>query len=206
MRNEEPEAASRPFDKGRDGFVLGEGAGVLVLERADSARSRGAHVFAEVAGAALTSDAHHIAAPEPDGVGAARAVASALRDADAVPSDVVHVNPHATSTPLGDLAEVRALHRALGPAVSDVAVSATKAATGHLLGAAGGLEAVFAVLALDRQLAPPTRNLDDPADEVDLDVVRFEARDLQRAGVALSTSFGFGGHNAALAFRSWGAR
>ena len=119
---------------------------------------------------------------------------------------MVHVNPHATSTPLGDLAEVRALHRALGSAATAVAVSATKAATGHLLGAAGGVEAVLAVLALDRRLAPPTRNLDDPADEVDLDVVRFEARELTRPGIALSTSFGFGGHNAALAFRSWSAR
>ena len=202
MRNEEPEAASRPFDKGRDGFVLGEGAGVLVLERAEFAHARGARVFAELAGASLTSDAHHMAAPEPDGVGAGRALASALADAGAVPSDVVHVNPHATSTPLGDLAEARALRSVLGSAASEIPVSATKAATGHLLGAAGGVEAVLTVLALERGLAPPTRNLDDPDDEVGLDVVRFEARPLTRPGVALSTSFGFGGHNTALAFRS----
>jgi 3-oxoacyl-[acyl-carrier-protein] synthase II len=203
MRNDEPQAASRPFDKGRDGFVLGEGAGVLVLERAASAAARGAHVYAELAGAGITSDAHHIAAPDPEGAGAARAVVAAMRDADADPPEVVHLNPHATSTPLGDLAEVRALHTALGDAARHIPVSATKSATGHLLGAAGGVEAV---LALDQRLAPPTRNLDDPDDDADLDIVRIEARALDRPGVALSTSFGFGGHNTALAFRSWEKR
>jgi 3-oxoacyl-[acyl-carrier-protein] synthase II len=202
-RNDEPQAASRPFDKGRDGFVLGEGAGVLVLERASSAAARGAHVYAELAGAALTSDAHHIAAPDPEGRGAGRAIALAMRDAGASAEDVVHVNPHATSTPLGDLAEVKALHSALGDAARSIPVSATKSATGHLLGAAGGLEALLTVLALEHRLAPPTRNLDDPDDDVDLDVVRFEPRPLPMPGVALSTSFGFGGHNTALAFRSW---
>ncbi|MDQ1648457.1 MAG: 3-oxoacyl-[acyl-carrier-protein] synthase [Frankiaceae bacterium] len=202
-RNDEPGAASRPFDKGRDGFVLGEGAGVLVLERASSAAARGAHVYAELAGAGLTSDAHHIAAPDPEGAGAGRAVAFAMSDAGAAADEVVHINPHATSTPLGDLAEVKALHAALGDAVLSIPVSATKSATGHLLGAAGGLEALLTVLALEHRLAPPTRNLDDPDDDVDLDVVRFEPRPLPSTGVALSTSFGFGGHNTALAFRSW---
>jgi 3-oxoacyl-[acyl-carrier-protein] synthase II len=202
-RNDEPGAASRPFDKGRDGFVLGEGAGVLVLERASSAAARGAHVYAELAGAGLTSDAHHIAAPDPEGAGAGRAVAFAMSDAGAAADEVVHINPHATSTPLGDLAEVKALHAALGDAVLSIPVSATKSATGHLLGAAGGLEALLTVLALEHRLAPPTRNLDDPDDDVDLDVVRFEPRPLPSPGVALSTSFGFGGHNTALAFRSW---
>jgi 3-oxoacyl-[acyl-carrier-protein] synthase II len=202
-RNDEPGAASRPFDKGRDGFVLGEGAGVLVLERGSSAAARGAHVYAELAGAGLTSDAHHIAAPDPEGAGAGRAVAFAMSDAGAAADEVVHINPHATSTPLGDLAEVKALHAALGDAVLSIPVSATKSATGHLLGAAGGLEALLTVLALEHRLAPPTRNLDDPDDDVDLDVVRFEPRPLPSPGVALSTSFGFGGHNTALAFRSW---
>jgi 3-oxoacyl-[acyl-carrier-protein] synthase II len=206
LRNDEPGSASRPFDKGRDGFVLGEGAGVLVLERAASAIARGAHIYAELAGAGLTSDAHHVAAPDPAGAGAARAVAAALQDADADPADIVHINPHATSTPLGDLAEVRALHTALGDVATTVPVSATKSATGHLLGAAGGVEALFAVLALDHRLAPPTRNLDDQDDEATLDVVRIEARPLRRAGIALSTSFGFGGHNTALAFHSWMGR
>jgi 3-oxoacyl-[acyl-carrier-protein] synthase II len=204
-RNDEPQAASRPFDKGRDGFVLGEGAGVLVLERASSAAARGAYVYAELAGAGLTSDAHHIAAPDPEGAGAGRAVALAMADAGATADEVVHINPHATSTPLGDLAEVKALHLALGDAVRSIPVSATKSATGHLLGAAGGLEALLTVLALEHRLAPPTRNLDDPDDDVDLDVVRFEARPLPAPGVALSTSFGFGGHNTALVFRSWTA-
>jgi 3-oxoacyl-[acyl-carrier-protein] synthase II len=200
-RQDEPQAASRPFDKGRDGFVLAEGAAVLVLERASAARSRGAHIYAELAGAGLSSDAHSVAAPHPEGAGAARAVTSALSDAGASADDVVHVNPHATSTPLGDLAEARALGTALGPAAARVPVSATKASTGHLLGAAGALEAVLTALALERGVAPAIRNLDDPDDDVDLDLVRVTPRRLP-AGVALSTSFGFGGHNVALAFRS----
>jgi 3-oxoacyl-[acyl-carrier-protein] synthase II len=206
LRNDQPEAASRPFDKGRDGFVLGEGAGVLVLERASSAANRGAHIYAELAGAGLSSDAHHVAAPDPAGAGAARAVGIAMRDANAEPADVVHINPHATSTPLGDLAEVRALHTALGAIAAETPVSATKSATGHLLGAAGGLEALLTVLALERHVAPPTRNLDDQDDEATLDVVRFAPRRLDRDGVGLSTSFGFGGHNTALAFRTWTLR
>jgi 3-oxoacyl-[acyl-carrier-protein] synthase II len=159
-------------------------------------------VYAELAGAGITSDAHHIAAPDPVGAGAGRAVSLAMRDAGAVPTDVVHINPHATSTPLGDLAEVSALRSALGEVAGTVPVSATKSATGHLLGAAGGLEALLTVLALDHRIAPPTRNLDDQDDEAVLDVVRFEGRRLPANGIGLSTSFGFGGHNVALAFRT----
>ncbi len=200
-RNDEPEAASRPYDKGRDGFVMAEGAGALVLERASHAIARGATIYAEVAGAGITSDAFHVAAPDPEGAGASRAIEIALRGANAVPGDVVHVNAHATSTPVGDIAESAALHRALGTSVENVAVSATKAATGHMLGAAGAVEAVFSVLALKQGIAPPTRNLDSQDDEVALDVVRVEGRPIDGSGIALSTSFGFGGHNVALAFR-----
>jgi 3-oxoacyl-[acyl-carrier-protein] synthase II len=201
-REDEPEAASRPYDKGRDGFVLGEGAGVLVLERASAATARGAKVWAEVAGAGITSDAHHVAAPDPDGAGAARAVIAALRDAGVTPRDVVHVNAHATSTPAGDVAEALALRTSLGDDADHAVVSATKSCTGHLLGAAGAVEAAFSALALHHRVAPPTRNLDDPDDAVTLDVARVDARPLPDEGVALSTSFGFGGHNVALALRS----
>lgn len=200
-RNEEPAAASRPYDKGRDGFVMGEGAGALVLERRSHAIARGATIYAEVAGAGITSDAFHVAAPDPEGRGASRAISAALREADAAASDVVHINAHATSTPVGDIAESAAIHDALGAQAQDIAVSATKAATGHLLGAAGAIEAVFSVLALKNAIAPPTRNLDSQDDEVNLDVVRVEGRSIDAGGVALSTSFGFGGHNVALAFR-----
>jgi 3-oxoacyl-[acyl-carrier-protein] synthase II len=201
-RHDEPQAASRPFDKGRDGFVLGEGAGVLVLERPEHARARGAKVYAEIAGAAITADSHHIAQPDPAGAGAARAVTLALRDAGLSPSDVTHINPHATSTPAGDLAECAALRSALGAELDHVAVSATKGTTGHLLGAAGAVEAIAATLALHHRLAPPTRNLDDQDDEVSLDVVRLAPRELAATGVALSTSFGFGGHDVALVIRT----
>ncbi|MGI8682232.1 MAG: beta-ketoacyl-ACP synthase II [Mycobacteriales bacterium] len=200
-REDEPEAASRPYDKGRDGFVLGEGAGALVLEKAADARARGARVYAEVAGAGITSDAYHVAAPDPVGAGAARAIARALEDGCLSPADVVHLNAHATSTPTGDLAESVAIRSALGDSTDDVAVSATKSQTGHLLGAAGAIEAIFTVLALQHRLAPATRNLDDLDDDVQLDVVRMDARALGD-GAALSNSFGFGGHNVALAFRS----
>ena len=200
-REDEPEAASRPYDKGRDGFVLGEGAGALVLEKAADARARGARVYAEVAGAGITSDAYHVAAPDPVGAGAARAIARALEDGGLSPADVVHLNAHATSTPTGDLAESVAIRSALGDRTDDVAVSGTKSQTGHLLGAAGAIEAIFTVLALQHRLAPATRNLDDLDDDVQLDVVRMDARALGD-GAALSNSFGFGGHNVALAFRS----
>ena len=201
-REDEPDRASRPFDKARDGFLMGEGAGVLVLERIPDARARGARVYAELAGAGITSDAHHIAAPDPTGSGAARSVTLALRDASAAPSDVHHVNAHATSTPAGDVAECAALRLAFGADVDGVAVTATKSMTGHLLGAAGAVEAIATVLSLHHRTVPVIRNLDDPDDEVALDLVRAVPRPLPAESVAVSTSFGFGGHDVALAFRS----
>ncbi len=203
-RNETPETASRPYDTSRDGFVLGEGAAVVVLESEEHARARGATVYAEVVSAGLTSDAHHIAAPDPEGAGAARAMKAALEVGGIAASDVVHLNAHATSTPAGDVAESKAIRAALGDAADGVAVSATKSMTGHLLGAAGALEGVFCVLALHHRLAPPTTNLEDMDAEVHLDVVRKDPRPLAATGdlVALNNSFGFGGHNVALAFRS----
>jgi 3-oxoacyl-[acyl-carrier-protein] synthase II len=197
----EPEAASRPYDKGRDGFVLAEGAATIVLESAEHAAARGARIYAELVGAGITADAHHVAAPEPTGAGAARAMQIAMKDAAIAPSDVVHVNAHATSTPLGDVAEAQAIRTALGDASDNVAVTATKSCTGHLLGAAGALEAAVTILSLHNALVPATRNLDDPDDDVTLDVVRMTPRALT-PGVALSNSFGFGGHNVTLAFRS----
>jgi 3-oxoacyl-[acyl-carrier-protein] synthase II len=201
LRNDEPQAASRPYDKGRDGFVLGEGAGLLVLESAEHARARGARVYAEMAGAGVSADAHHVAAPDPTGTGAARAMTLALRDAELTPADVVHVNAHATSTPAGDVAEALAIRTALGAAADRVAVTATKSMTGHLLGAAGAVEAIATVLALAEGLAPAIRNLDDLDDDVRLDVVRVDPRPLP-PGAALSNAFGFGGHNVSLAFRT----
>jgi 3-oxoacyl-[acyl-carrier-protein] synthase II len=200
-RNDEPASASRPFDKARDGFVLGEGAGIVVLERAEFAAGRGARVRATALGSGASSDAHHVAAPEPNGAGAARALAMALRDAGVEPADVRHVNAHATSTPLGDVAEASALRTALGDAADSVVVSATKGSTGHLLGAAGAVEAIATVLALEERLAPPTRNLSDPDDDVDLDLARVDPRPLPAGAVAVSNAFGFGGHNLSLVFR-----
>ncbi|HEY6795369.1 MAG TPA: beta-ketoacyl-ACP synthase II [Kineosporiaceae bacterium] len=202
-RNDSPETASRPYDSARDGFVLGEGAALLVLEAEEHARARGARIYAELAGSGITSDAHHIAAPDPEGTGAARAITDALTAADARPSDVVHVNAHATSTAAGDIAEVRAIRAALGDATDGVSVSATKSMTGHLLGAAGALESIFTVLALHHRLAPPTINVEDLDPEVSLDVVRKDPRTLPYGDlVAVNNSFGFGGHNAAIVFRS----
>jgi 3-oxoacyl-[acyl-carrier-protein] synthase II len=202
-RNDDPAAASRPYDLNRDGFVLGEGAGVVVLESEEHARARGARIYAEVAGAGLTSDAHHIAAPDPVGAGAARAMLAALKAADASPSDVVHLNAHATSTPVGDTAEANSIRAALGDAPDGVCVSATKSMTGHLLGAAGAVEGIFTILALHHRLAPPTINVDDLDPEVNLDVVVDKPRPLGDGDlVALNNSFGFGGHNVALAIRS----
>ncbi|HMC71947.1 MAG TPA: beta-ketoacyl-ACP synthase II, partial [Mycobacteriales bacterium] len=198
----DPQEASRPYDKARDGFVLGEGAAVLVLETAEHARARGARVYAHLAGAGMSADAYHVAAPEPTGAGAARALALAMRDADLRPTDIAHVNAHATSTPLGDVAEASALRTALGDATSQVCVTATKSCTGHLLGAAGALEAVVTVLSLANRLVPATRNLDDPDDDVALDVVRMSPRQLPAGAAALSNSFGFGGHNVTLAFKA----
>ncbi|MCA1824020.1 MAG: beta-ketoacyl-ACP synthase II [Mycobacteriales bacterium] len=196
-RHDDPQAASRPFDAERDGFVLGEGAGIVVLESASHAQSRNAQRYAELAGAGVTSDAHHVTAPEPTGAGAARAMAMALETAALDPRDVGYVNGHATSTPIGDIAEANAINSVLG---REVAVSATKSMTGHLLGAAGAVEAVVTALSLRDGVAHPTRNYDKPDEACDLDVVRGEPRRLDRPA-ALSNSFGFGGHNVALAFR-----
>jgi 3-oxoacyl-[acyl-carrier-protein] synthase II len=196
-RHDEPEAASRPYDKGRDGFVLGEGAGVLVLEREEHAHARGARIHARLGGAGLASDAHHVTAPDPAGTGAARSITAALRDAGLVPTDIGHINAHATSTPLGDVAEARALALALG--AHRPPVTATKSCTGHLLGAAGAVEAVATVIALRDGLIPPVRNLDDLDDQADVDAVRVVPRQL-RHDAALSTSFGFGGHDVSLVF------
>jgi 3-oxoacyl-[acyl-carrier-protein] synthase II len=204
-RNDEPERASRPYDKGRDGFVLGEGAGIVVLESAEHAAKRGARVYAELAGVGLTSDAYHITAPDPEGAGAARAIRGALADAGVTAADVAHINAHATSTPVGDIAEAQAIRAALGDAADTIPVSATKSMTGHLLGAAGAVETVTTVLALRDRMAPPSINIDDPDDDINLNVVRNAPHALPDGTlVALNNSFGFGGHNVALAIRSIG--
>jgi 3-oxoacyl-[acyl-carrier-protein] synthase II len=200
-RNDTPETASRPYDTSRDGFVLGEGAGCMVLESEEHARARGARIYAEVVSAGLTSDAHHIAAPDPEGLGATRAMRDAMEAGDIDPRDVVHINAHATSTPVGDIAEAAALRAVLGARADEVVVSATKSMTGHLLGAAGAVESIFTVLALHHRTAPPTINVTDLDPKIELDVTVGGARELG-AGVALNNSFGFGGHNVALVFRS----
>jgi 3-oxoacyl-[acyl-carrier-protein] synthase II len=204
--NDEPARASRPYDKARDGFVLGEGAGILVLESAEHAAARGARVYAELAAVGMSADSHDIAQPEPTGRGISAALRHALADGAIDPAQVVHLNAHATSTPLGDVAELVALRAVLGEAAHGVAVSATKSMTGHLLGGAGGVETVFSVLAAYELIAPPTINVDDLDDEVTLDIVRGEPRKLvavTAAGpaVVLNNSFGFGGHNVVLAIR-----
>lgn len=199
-RHDDPASASRPFDKQRDGFVLGEGAAVLVLESRRHAEARGATPYATVAGAGMASDAHHVAAPDPDGAGASRAILAALRDAGLTAADVGHINAHATSTPTGDVAESRALRLALGSHADRVPVTATKSCSGHLLGAAGALEAAVTCLSLRDATVPAIRNLDDPDDDVDLDLVRVTPRSLARGTAAVSNSFGFGGHDVALAF------
>ncbi|MEU4640371.1 beta-ketoacyl-ACP synthase II [Micromonospora sp. NPDC023814] len=195
-RNDEPERASRPWDKGRDGFVLGEGAGILVLERADHAAARGARVYARLAGAGITSDGYDIVQPHPEGEGAIRAIAKAIADADVARSDITHVNAHATSTPVGDVAEIKALHEALG---DHPVLSSTKSMSGHLLGAAGALESIATILAIRDSVVPPTINLDDPDDGLTLEVAANKARHLD-IPAALNNSFGFGGHNVALVF------
>ncbi|TCB96469.1 beta-ketoacyl-[acyl-carrier-protein] synthase II [Micromonospora zingiberis] len=195
-RNDDPERASRPWDKGRDGFVLGEGAGIVVLERAEHAAARGARVYARLAGAGITSDGYDIVQPHPEGAGAIRAIAKAIADADVAKADIAHVNAHATSTPVGDLAEIKALHQALG---DHPVLTATKSMSGHLLGAAGALESIATILAIRDSVVPPTINLDDPDDGLDLDVVANKARELS-ISAALNNSFGFGGHNVALVF------
>jgi 3-oxoacyl-[acyl-carrier-protein] synthase II len=202
-RNDEPERASRPFDRGRDGFVLGEGAGMLVLESAEHAQRRGAQVLAVAAGSGYSADAHHIAQPEPSGHGIVAAIEAVLADAGLDPDQLVHVNAHATSTPAGDIVEGQAIAAALGAAADGVVVSATKSMTGHLLGGAGAVEAVATILALRDRVAPPTINLDDPDEDVRVDIAT-KPRELAPHGrapmAALNNSFGFGGHNVALAF------
>jgi 3-oxoacyl-[acyl-carrier-protein] synthase II len=202
-RNDDPERASRPFDKARDGFVLGEGAGMLVLESLSHARQRGAMVYAIAAGAGYSSDAYHIAHPAPDGAGIASAISRALADARVDPAQVVHVNAHATSTPEGDALEAQALVKALGSAMDGVIVTSTKSMTGHLLGGAGAIESVAAILALKEHVAPPTINLDDLDENVPIDVAT-EPRPLSKRGsepmAVLNNAFGFGGHNVSLVF------
>jgi len=202
-RNDDPEGASRPYDTGRDGFVLGEGAAVVVLESEEHAKARGARIYAEVCGLGMSSDAHHIAAPDPVGAGAARAMREAVESAGLTSADIVHINAHATSTPVGDIAESNAIRLAFGDEADHMAVSATKSMTGHLLGAAGALETIFSVLAIHHRLAPATINLDDFDPAIKLDVVHGENRKLPEGDIAaLNNSFGFGGHNLALTIRS----
>jgi len=193
-RNDQPEAASRPWDKDRDGFVMGEGAGVLVLEELEHAKARGAKIYCELSGYGMSADAHHITAPPEDGDGARRSMINALKNAQLNPDQVDYINAHGTSTPLGDLGETIAVKRTFGEHAQKVAVSSTKSMTGHLLGAAGGIEAVFAVLAIHHNVAPPTINLDTPSPECDLDYVPNTARSMKIDAV-LSNSFGFGGTN-----------
>jgi 3-oxoacyl-[acyl-carrier-protein] synthase II len=199
-RNDDPATASRPWDVDRDGFVQGEGAGILVLEEYEHAKARGARIYCELAGYGMSADAYHITAPPEDGHGGARSMTNAMRNAGLNGDDVDYINAHGTSTPLGDVAECVAIKRAFGDRARQIAVSSTKSMTGHLLGAAGGVEAVFTVLALRDQLAPPTANLFNQDPQCDLDFVPRVARDM-RIRAALSNSFGFGGTNATLAFR-----
>jgi len=199
-RNDDPAGASRPYDVTRDGFVLGEGAGIVILESAAHAAARGAKVLGRVAGFGMTSDAHHIAAPEPTGAGQTGAMRTALADAGLSPHDIVHVNAHATSTPVGDMIEARGIRSLFGPDADHVVLSATKSMMGHLLGAAGAVETILTVLALQQHLAPPTINVTRPDPELDLDLVRDTPRDLPAGPIAaINNSFGFGGHNVALA-------
>jgi 3-oxoacyl-[acyl-carrier-protein] synthase II len=199
-RNDDPEAASRPWDEARDGFVLSDGAGALMLEEYEFAKARGAKIYAELVGFGMSGDAHHITAPLADGTGARLCMENALRDAGLNPSDVDYINAHGTSTQLGDVAETIAIKAAFGEHAAKLAVSSTKSMTGHLLGAAGAVEAIFAVLALRDQVIPPTINLESPGEGCDLDYVPNAARD-SRINVALSNSFGFGGTNGTLIFR-----
>jgi 3-oxoacyl-[acyl-carrier-protein] synthase II len=201
-RNDEPGTASRPYDVTRDGFVLGEGAAALVLETEEHAKARGAKIYAELVGGSVTSDAYHITAPDPEGSAAARAMIAAISHADAELSDVAHINAHATSTPVGDIAEYNALRRVFGDLLDGIPVSATKASTGHLLGGAGAIEAFFTVMSLHERTAPPTINLTEQDPEIPLDVVTSPRALPDRDLLAISNSFGFGGHNAVVAFRS----
>ncbi len=198
--NDEPQRASRPYDKDRDGFVMGEGAGVLVLEEYEHAKARGAKIYAEVLGYGLAGDAYHITAPAEDGDGGFRAMKAALKDAGVDPADIDYINAHGTSTPLGDEIELGAVERLLGNAAARATMSSTKSATGHLLGAAGAIEAAFTCLAIRDQIAPPTINLDNPSVETPIDLVAHKAKPME-INVALSNSFGFGGTNASVVFK-----
>ncbi|WP_040948620.1 beta-ketoacyl-ACP synthase II [Gorillibacterium massiliense] len=203
-RNEEPEKASRPFDQDRDGFVMGEGAGILILESLEHAEARGARIYAEVAGYGMSSDAHHMTDPAPGGEGAARCMKRALKDAGMVPENVDYINAHGTSTGAGDLAETDAIKSVFGDSAKNVAVSSTKSMTGHLLGAAGGVEAVICGLSIKDGVIPPTINLDNPDTACDLDYVPHTARKAD-VKVAMSNSFGFGGHNATIILKRYEA-
>ncbi|MEU3419016.1 beta-ketoacyl-ACP synthase II [Streptomyces murinus] len=201
--NDDPSGASRPFDTGRDGFVLGEGAGVIILESEEHAKARGARIYVEAVGQGISADSHHITQPEPSGNGIAHALQNLLDSTDLKPAEVVHVNAHATSTPQGDVAEIKALWKVFGDDVEHMAISGTKSMTGHLLGGAGGIETVASILALVNRTAPPTINVKDLDPEVNADVVVGEARQLPEGRIAaLNDSFGFGGHNVVLAFRT----
>ena len=200
-RNNEPEKASRPYDLARDGFVMGEGAGALILENENHAKARGAKIYGYLAGAGMSADGYHIAAPEPEGAGASRAINQALIDADLSSSDVAHINAHATSTPVGDIAEYKAMRRALGTDLDQVLVTATKSLTGHLLGGAGAAESIFTILALANKQAPLTLNLENQDPEIPVNVSIKNKNQLpDNARVALNNSFGFGGHNVCLVF------
>jgi len=199
-RNDEPTRASRPWDQGRDGFVMGDGAGVLVLEEFERAKARGARIYAELAGFGMSGDAHHMTAPSENGEGGGRCMSAALRDAGLDPSAVGYINAHGTSTPAGDLAETMGIKSVFGAHASELMVSSTKSMTGHLLGAAGGVEAVFSAMAIHAGVVPPTINLEHPSEGCDLDYVANTARE-KRVDVALSNSFGFGGTNGTLVFR-----
>jgi 3-oxoacyl-[acyl-carrier-protein] synthase II len=199
-RNDDPQGASRPFDKGRDGFVMSEGAGIVILEEYDAAKKRGARIYAEVAGYGLTGDAYHLTAPAPEGEGAARCMKMALKNGGIAPEEVDYINAHGTSTPFNDYFETLAIKSALGDHARKVMISSTKSMTGHALGAAGGIEAAFSLLAMDRGAVPPTINYQEPDPDCDLDYVPNEARQAV-VKVAMSNSFGFGGTNATLIFK-----
>jgi len=202
VRNDDPKRASRPFDKDRDGFVMGEGSGILIFEESEHARRRGAKVYAEVVGYGVSSDAFHITQPETEGTGAGKAMRMALADAGMGPSQIDYINAHGTSTPLGDIAETKAVKAVFGPAARSLAISSTKSSIGHLLGASGGVEMVATVLAMQDQVAPPTINLDTPDPQCDLDYVPNQPRPMKIES-AMSNSFGFGGHNASLVIRKF---
>jgi 3-oxoacyl-[acyl-carrier-protein] synthase II len=199
-RNDDPQAASRPWDAGRDGFVLGDGSGIIVLEEYEAAKARGAEIYCELVGFGMSSDAFHMTSPSKDGEGAARCMIHAMKDAGLNPEDIDYINAHGTSTPAGDVAETQALKRAMGNHASKVAISSTKSMTGHLLGAAGGIEAIFSILTIRDQVLPPTINLTDPDPACDLDYVPNVARET-KVNIAMSNSFGFGGTNGTLIFK-----